>query len=674
MIDLGESRADVLVFLRGLFADLRSEERIEVRVLNQGKAKTWMCGSPEEVVSAVERGANDGENVYFGVLPRRKGVKSGKREDVTRGTAAWIDLDADISVAEARARVGAYPVKPSYVVKSGHGYHVYWLLSERVKREDLGKLEKLNRAIAEIVGADAACHDAARILRLPGTKNFKHEETRECGFVGKPAVRPVRHTLDQLIAASAVFSRSAASTGSACSAGAGGSAASTGSACSASSRNGWDGVAEGSRNNELFKKACDLRERRVPLEMALGALKEWNQKNQPPLPEQELTDTVRRVYTPTVTGVGGGVGKGGEAAGAVAQTDDDPLKCYSAHDLTGLAPTEVEFTVDRLVPSNGVTIFSGEGGIGKSFIALDMAMAVACGGTFADRFACKQGPVLYVDLENDPGTIGRRLKQLAIGRGVDPDSLDIYFPMYGMPGVELQQDTSEGRAWLWAAVKKYQPRLVVIDSLIACHSGDENNNVAMRQLMSGLDGLARWGDLGLLLVHHQRKKGNNNDAGQLMRGASDLRNSVVSHLAAKSCKDGAVRCEHDKCRPAQVAQPFRIAIHDREDGGVVVEPVSDHELPVRVNEVHEEREALVIETLRSRGPCTPQALYAVLDCSERTAQRTFFGLIRRGLIVKLTDGLYRLTDTGNGGDNEDTDSLFGPALQAVPDGEAVPAG
>ncbi len=193
MIDLGESRADVLIFLRGLFAGLGCEERIEVRVLNQGKPKTWMCDSPERVVTAVEKGATDGENVYFGVLPRRKGVKSGKREDVTRGTAAWIDLDADISVAEARARVNKYPVKPSYVVKSGHGYHVYWLLSERVEREDLGKLEQLNRAIAEIVGADVACHDAARILRLPGTKNCKHEEVRECRFVGKPSARPARH-------------------------------------------------------------------------------------------------------------------------------------------------------------------------------------------------------------------------------------------------------------------------------------------------------------------------------------------------------------------------------------------------------------------------------------------------------------------------------------------------
>ena len=30
----------------------------------------------------------------------------------------------------------------------------------------------------------------------------------------------------------------------------------------------WNGVAEGDRNNELFRKACDLRERRVPEELA----------------------------------------------------------------------------------------------------------------------------------------------------------------------------------------------------------------------------------------------------------------------------------------------------------------------------------------------------------------------------------------------------------------------
>ena len=149
-----------------------------------------------------------------------------------------------------------------------------------------------------------------------------------------------------------------------------------------------------------------------------------------------------------------------------------------------------------LVPTNGVTIFSGEGGIGKSFIALDLALQWRAARSRS--FRLQSGPVIYIDLENDEGTIGRRLKQLGIGRGIDPATPPLYLPRRGMPGVELQQDTPEGRAWLWAIVRKYKPRLVVIDSLIACHSGDENNNVLMRQLVGGLDGLARAGEMGLL--------------------------------------------------------------------------------------------------------------------------------------------------------------------------------
>ncbi len=633
MIDLGESRADALVFLRGLFSDLGCEERIEVRVLNQGKTKTWMCDSPERVVSAIEKGVQDGENVYFGVLPRRRGVKSGKREDVTAGTAAWIDLDADISAAEAKARVSKYPVKPSYVVKSGHGYHVYWLLSERVTCEDLGKLEQLNRAIAEITGADAACYDAARILRMPGTKNWKHEEPRDCKFVGKPTLKPARHTLAELAAAAAVFGGAAAEPN-------------TCSSASGTKGNGWGGVPQGQRNNELFRKACDLRERRVPEDLALGALKEWNRKNHPPLPDDEVTQTVKRVYTPGLP-LGGGTVAGDQGA---PPSEIDPYACLTPADLISEAPEEVDFTVDGLVPTSGVTIFSGEGGIGKSFIALDLAMAVASGTAFADRFPCQAGPVIYVDLENDEGTIGRRLKRLGMGRGIDPTRLPLYLPQRGTPGVELQQDTPEGRAWLWTVIQKYRPRLVVIDSLIACHSGDENNNVLMRQLVSGLDGMARAGEMGLLVVHHQRKRGTNNDAGQLMRGASDLRNSVVSHFAARRSTDDVVLCVHDKCRPTQPAKPFSLTIRDLDSQAVRIELVGGSD--EQPGGSHAEREARVIAALREHGPRTPAQLYEAIGSGERTCQRTLYKMARQGLILKWPDGMYRLCDdtTGRGGE------------------------
>ena len=303
----------------------------------------------------------------------------------------------------------------------------------------------------------------------------------------------------------------------------------------------------------------------------------------------------------------------------------------------------MQFTVGSLVPTNGVTIFSGEGGIGKSFIALDLAFAVASGGMFAGQFPCQQGPVIYIDLENDERTLGRRLKRLGIGRGIDPAALPFYLPRRGMPGVELQQDTPDGRAWLWAALRKYQPRLVVIDSLIACHSGDENNNVLMRQLMSGLDGLARAGELGLLVVHHQRKRGTNNDAGQLMRGASDLRNAVVSHFAANRGSHNIVQCVHDKCRPAQPAHPFSVSIRDLDDGGVRVEQVDFVPCEELIRTELADRAESALDALR-QGPQTPAALYDVMGGSERTCQRTLKRLMQEGAILKRPDGLYRLTD------------------------------
>ena len=158
-----------------------------------------MCASVESVVAEVEARTH-GENVHFGVLPRQRGVRSGKREDVTRGTAAWVDLDSDIPTAEAKAQVNRFPVKPSYVIRSGHGYHVYWLLNERVERQDLSKLESLNRSIAETVGGNVVSYDAARILRMPGTTNCKRDELRECAFLGKPSQSPRRYALTELMA------------------------------------------------------------------------------------------------------------------------------------------------------------------------------------------------------------------------------------------------------------------------------------------------------------------------------------------------------------------------------------------------------------------------------------------------------------------------------------------
>src|SRR4051794_275950 len=106
-------------------------------------------------------------DVYFGVAPRR--TPSGGRAGILLAGAVWADCDD----ARATAAIGQAVLPPSIVVASGspHGRHAYWLLAEPL---GIDAVVELNRRLALLLGADGRCADAARILRPPGTLNFKH--------------------------------------------------------------------------------------------------------------------------------------------------------------------------------------------------------------------------------------------------------------------------------------------------------------------------------------------------------------------------------------------------------------------------------------------------------------------------------------------------------------------
>ncbi|MBR2207174.1 MAG: hypothetical protein IJ859_00005, partial [Synergistaceae bacterium] len=67
---------------------------------------------------------------------------------------------------------------PSIIVFSGNGLHVKWLYRKAITREKLNRWTMLQRKLWLIfkdLGADAQAKDAARVLRVPGTKNCKPE-------------------------------------------------------------------------------------------------------------------------------------------------------------------------------------------------------------------------------------------------------------------------------------------------------------------------------------------------------------------------------------------------------------------------------------------------------------------------------------------------------------------
>ena len=139
---------------------------------------------PKELDAAVAHceAANGKLHVYFGVGLRRmarrpkdnKDFKLGGKENIGCVTAAFADFDfKDVPEAELRAMLAAFPLRPSIVVKSGHGIHVYWLLDYPAMGEHLEELQLVNLGLLTRFRAQRGPQDYSRILRVPGTLNIK---------------------------------------------------------------------------------------------------------------------------------------------------------------------------------------------------------------------------------------------------------------------------------------------------------------------------------------------------------------------------------------------------------------------------------------------------------------------------------------------------------------------
>jgi hypothetical protein len=168
-------------FLETIWAPLSALGRFgEIRVIKEGSIDQHFQRLDRGVGGAIDwaRQYNeDGWDAYFGVLPRVR--QGGKAVDVvTHAQVLWADVDAkkvsdvlSIGKAVALGRLNSFPATPQVLVDSGGGYHAYWLLD---RPEPYERIREVVAWIADVVGGDKV-QDAPRVLRLPGTINWKRE-------------------------------------------------------------------------------------------------------------------------------------------------------------------------------------------------------------------------------------------------------------------------------------------------------------------------------------------------------------------------------------------------------------------------------------------------------------------------------------------------------------------
>jgi len=159
----------------------------------KGVASEWFV-CLDDFLQALS-GQKKGWHYYFGVNPRDR--KQGRKDAVTVVTCFHADCDFKTrKKAEWKLLLRNFEFSPTVVVESGNGFHSYWLLEKAIELspEDKNTFTRLQKALQTFLGADHT-HDLPRLLRVPGSKNWKQELPKECRITYADYSR--RYTLDQ---------------------------------------------------------------------------------------------------------------------------------------------------------------------------------------------------------------------------------------------------------------------------------------------------------------------------------------------------------------------------------------------------------------------------------------------------------------------------------------------
>lgn len=181
--------------------------------------------------------------------------------------------------------------------------------------------------------------------------------------------------------------------------------------------------------------------------------------------------------------------------------------------------TTQSWLVESLWAERAVGIVGGEPKCGKSFLALDLAVAVASGTPCLRRFAVpRPGRVLLFAAEDSLAVVHARLEGIARAAGTALSALDLYLITTPVVRLDLQID----RERLHHSVAALQPRLLILDPFVRLHRIDENAVAEVAPLLAYLRELERSFACAVVLVHHVRKGAAHLRAGQALRGSSEL--------------------------------------------------------------------------------------------------------------------------------------------------------
>lgn len=429
---------------------------------------------------------------------------------------------------------------------------------------------------------------------------------------------------------------------------------------------GVKGVPEGSRGISLFKHAAALKDLGIGFDKALELLAEYPAAlGDPPQDADEAYGRIASAY------------RNGQLQPGIAAVNTETIKLLAAEEKgtpkrKRLATwpeirnrPEPPWLVRNLIPGKSLVGMYGPGGSYKSFIAVDIALAISMYHLeWGGEDILTQGPVVIISGEGSQGPRVRAWEKANAGARVGDtfavlDGIDLS-DASDIVGAAKEIDQAVDEKW-----GGQKPVLLVVDTLARASGGaDENSNKDMGRIIAACDELRRHFDCTVLLVHHTPKSGHE------WRGATAVYFALDAGLSVKRTATNRVNLEVSRMKDGSIGQRWALRLTEiptgRDRQGEPETSLVVHRAE-KLDDKAGEKEDKLSKAQEIRGK--------LLTTARGEAAREILrhlpegGTVTAGTLAKQV--VAAMTAMGSAGDTEGTRAFLNRAVTRTKDGKSL---
>ena len=372
-------------------------------------------------------------------------------------------------------------------------------------------------------------------------------------------------------------------------------------------------IPEGKRNSALLSMAGALRNQGATIDAINQALNAINLiQCTPPLTAAE----VKRIA---------------ESAsrweqGTAAQAGIVP-EMFTMARLLKMSLPDPQWAIPTFLPV-GVTLLAGKPKMGKSWLALALALAIAENRLALGTLPVTQGDVLYLGLEDSIRRIADRGTKLLQGR-TPPEN----FTWVGVWNQLSTGGLADIEEWLY---KHTDARLVVIDTLAKVRPMTPSNSTGYSDdyaVMTPLKAIAEDNNVAILVIHHLRKM-----------GAPDVMDTISGTTGLTGATDCNMVLDRERGKDEAILHITGRDVEEQElqltfDAESAQWVMQGAKTPSLLTKDHYR----IIEVLEGTyGPQSPKEMSEKLTIQPSYGRKLVHELVKMGKLRQIRRGLYEL--------------------------------